>query len=142
MAGYKSDTLPREMVNLAEWAMKFQRRGELDQIIDPRVAGTIRPGSLRKFGETVEKCLADCGVDRPGMGDVLWNLEYVLQLQEAESGFTDVDSITRIDELPTQVQNISTTESVTVGVLDQSANDLSDVSMSRVFSQLVKSEGR
>ncbi|XP_039136268.1 receptor-like protein kinase HERK 1 [Dioscorea cayenensis subsp. rotundata] len=135
-------TLPREMVNLAEWAMKFQRRGELDQIIDPRIAGTIRPGSLRKFGETVEKCLADCGVDRPGMGDVLWNLEYVLQLQDAESGFTDVDSITRIDELPTQVQNINTTESVTVGVLDQSANDLSDVSMSRVFSQLVKSEGR
>ncbi|KAJ0978445.1 hypothetical protein J5N97_013919 [Dioscorea zingiberensis] len=135
-------TLPREMVNLAEWAIKFQRRGELDRIVDPRITGTIKPDSLRKFGETVEKCLADCGVDRPAMGDVLWNLEYVLQLQEVESGYTDVNSINWIDELPSQVQNISNSENVAVDEHDPRLNDLSDVSMSRVFSQLVKSEGR
>ncbi|GJM94413.1 hypothetical protein PR202_ga11054 [Eleusine coracana subsp. coracana] len=78
-------TLPREMVNLAEWGMKWQKRGELQQIVDQRISGTIRPDSLRKFGETVEKCLADYGVERPSMGDVLWNLEYVLQLQDADS---------------------------------------------------------
>ncbi|OMO68245.1 putative kinase, partial [Corchorus capsularis] len=27
-------TLPREMVNLAEWAMKWQKKGQLEQIID------------------------------------------------------------------------------------------------------------
>ena len=65
-------SLPREMVNLAEWAMKWQKRGPFDQIIDATLVGIVRPDSLRKFGETAEKCLVDFGVDRPSMGDVLW----------------------------------------------------------------------
>ncbi|PKA61871.1 Receptor-like protein kinase HERK 1 [Apostasia shenzhenica] len=136
-------TLPREMVNLAEWGMKWQKRGELDQIIDARISGSIKPDSLRKFGETVEKCLADFGVERPSMGDVLWNLEYALQLQEAESPDTEVNSINRITELSSQVENIRSLERVNeVAVGTPSLDDLSDVSMSRVFSQLIKSEGR
>ncbi|XP_020582995.1 receptor-like protein kinase HERK 1 [Phalaenopsis equestris] len=136
-------TLPREMVNLAEWGMKWQKRGDLGQIIDARIAGTIKPDSLRKFAETVEKCLADFGVERPTMGDVLWNLEYALQLQEAESPDSEVNSINRIVELSSQVQNMNNPGSVAEGgMVNNSLNDLSDVSMSRVFSQLIKSEGR
>ncbi|KAK9107464.1 hypothetical protein Syun_023475 [Stephania yunnanensis] len=77
--------LPREQVNLAEWAMQWNRKGSLETIIDPHLAGTINSGSLKKFVEAAEKCLAEYGVDRPSMGDVLWNLEYALQLQEASS---------------------------------------------------------
>ncbi|CAL4895985.1 unnamed protein product [Urochloa decumbens] len=140
-------TLPREMVNLAEWGMKWQKRGELHQIVDQRISGTIRPDSLRKFGETVEKCLADYGVERPSMGDVLWNLEYVLQLQDADSTVSDVNSMNRIVELPSQVQNVGALESISVtmaeaGASNEPDHDLSDVSMSRVFSQLIKAEGR
>ncbi|RWW39349.1 hypothetical protein BHE74_00055332 [Ensete ventricosum] len=137
-------TLPREMVNLAEWGMKWQKRGELEQIVDSRVAGSIRPDSLRKFGETIEKCLADSGVERPSMGDVLWNLEYVLQLQEADSSsVSELNSINRITEISPLVQNISTSETTPAREVGTSVlNDLSDVSMSKVFSQLIKSEGR
>ena len=78
-------TLPKEKINLAEWAMHCQQRGTLEQIIDPNLVGVYSPGSLRKFGEIAEKCLADDGRTRPTIGDVLWNLEYVLQLQEAAS---------------------------------------------------------
>lgn len=79
-------TLPRDQVNLAEWAMNWNRKGELEKIIDPNLVGTITPASLKKFVEAAEKCLAEYGVDRPSMGDVLWNLEYALQLQEASIG--------------------------------------------------------
>ncbi|CAF1708833.1 receptor-like protein kinase HERK 1 [Brassica napus] len=142
-------TLPREMVNLAEWAMKWQKKGQLDQIIDQSLRGNIRPDSLRKFAETGEKCLADYGVDRPSMGDVLWNLEYALQLQEAViDGEPEDNSTNMIGELPPQINNFSqgdTSVNVpgTTGLFEESSiDDLSGVSMSKVFSQLVKSEGR
>ncbi|KAK4351530.1 hypothetical protein RND71_030843 [Anisodus tanguticus] len=139
-------SLPREMVNLAEWAMKWQKKGQLEQIIDPKLAGKIRPDSLRKFGETAEKCLADFGVDRPSMGDVLWNLEYALQLQEAViQDDPDENSSNLIGELSPQVNDFSHVDAATASTVRFAASnldDLSGVSMSKVFSQLVKSEGR
>ncbi|CAI0545195.1 unnamed protein product [Linum tenue] len=138
-------TLPREMVNLAEWAMKWQKKGQLEQIIDSSLAGKIRPDSLRKFGETAEKCLAEYGVDRPSMGDVLWNLEYALQLQEAVvPGEPEDNSTNMIGDLSPQVNNFNQVDSsVSVAPFGVShIDDISNSSMSKVFSQLVKSEGR
>ena len=76
-------SLSWEEVNLAEWGMKWQKKGHLERIIDPALKDEIDSKSLKKFGETVDKCLAQYGVDRPTMGDVLWNLEHVLQLHES-----------------------------------------------------------
>ncbi|CAD6337924.1 unnamed protein product [Miscanthus lutarioriparius] len=68
---------------LAEWGMQWKRKGLIEKIMDPKLAGTVNPESLAKFAETAEKCLAEFGSDRISMGDVLWNLEYALQLQDA-----------------------------------------------------------
>ena len=38
---------------------------------------------LHKFGEVGYSCLREQGTDRPSMSDVLWNLEFALQLQES-----------------------------------------------------------
>ncbi|KAK4436275.1 putative receptor-like protein kinase [Sesamum alatum] len=70
-----------EQVNLAEWAMEWQKKGIIDEIVDRRLTGQINPSSLKKFHETAQKCVAECGVDRPTMGDVLWNLEHAYRLQ-------------------------------------------------------------
>ncbi|KAL1567841.1 putative receptor-like protein kinase [Salvia divinorum] len=75
--------LPREEVNLADWGLVWQSKGELEKVVDPCLEGRINPNSLRKFGETVEKCLQECGADRPNMVDVLWDLEYCRQLQHS-----------------------------------------------------------
>ncbi|KAI4335954.1 hypothetical protein L6164_014547 [Bauhinia variegata] len=77
--------LPREEVNLADWVMHQHQRGMLHTMIDPRIIDTINSESLKKYVEAAEKCLHDHGVDRPSIGDVLWNLEYALQLQESAS---------------------------------------------------------
>ncbi|KAL3653110.1 hypothetical protein CASFOL_002791 [Castilleja foliolosa] len=148
-------SLAREMVNLAEWAMRWQKKGQLDQIVDPNLAGKVRPESLRKFGETAEKCLADFGVDRPSMGDVLWNLEYALQLQESVvRDDPDENSANAIGQISPQVGELDNNNNTTttnnnnnnnddsVTLLETSSTSVDDLSMSRVFSQLVKSEGR
>lgn len=94
-------THPAEEINLAEWAKKQHRRGVVNEIIDPRIVVTINPQSLSVFVEIAERCLADRGVDRPSMGDVLWHLEYALRLQEAAS---------RIDQVEDKDASIDTNE--------------------------------
>ncbi|XP_021300789.1 probable receptor-like protein kinase At5g24010 [Herrania umbratica] len=74
----------KEEINLAEWGLFWLKKGELEKIIDPSVAGQINPNSLRKFSEIFEKCLKPNGVDRPTMLDICWDLEYTLQLQQTE----------------------------------------------------------
>ena len=72
---------PSEQVNLAEWGLLCKDKGTLKEIVDPSIKAQINQNSLRIFSETVKKCLQDRGCDRPTMVDVLWDLEYALQLQ-------------------------------------------------------------
>ncbi|KAH1063395.1 hypothetical protein J1N35_028382 [Gossypium stocksii] len=92
--------LPREQVNIAEWAMSWQKKGMLDQIMDSNLVRKLNPASLKKYGETAEKCLAERGSERPLMGDVLWNLEYALQLEETSSVLTEPDD-NSMNHIPT-----------------------------------------
>ncbi|XP_047972222.1 probable receptor-like protein kinase At5g24010 [Salvia hispanica] len=130
--------LNREQVNLAEWAMEWHKKGMINEIIDPNLVGQIKPNSLKKFGETAEKCLAEYGVDRPTMGDVLWNLEYAYQLQtnerprEEEQRAADGDDEAHV-VVPLRRADIDG---------DRDYDGGSDISTSRVFSQLLTNEGR
>lgn len=137
-------SLPWEQVNLAEWALKFQKKGLLEQIVDPKLEGTINPNSLRKFGDTVEQCLARSGVDRPTMGDVLWNLLYALQLQESGTRRElEEDSIASSNESPLlKVRRFPSTRTTAERDYSGSIGESSDTMSSKVFSQLVSSEGR
>ncbi|RZC56587.1 hypothetical protein C5167_015447 [Papaver somniferum] len=133
--------LSRDQMNLAEWAMLWQKKGLLEQIIDPQLMGKIDLKSLKKYGDTAEKCLSDYSVGRPSMGDVLWNLEYALQLQEkGVEREPHEDSIKDATDLPLlrAIPRISSVQSS-----DQDNEDgRSDITTSRVFSQLITSDGR
>nr|GMC65585.1 Receptor-like protein kinase HERK 1 [Ipomoea batatas] len=125
---------PRENVNLIEWVMNTLKKGELETAVDPHIKTGLNPESLQKFAETAEKCLAGCGLDRPTMGDVLWNLEFALQLQRKDETTSqnhhDCANVSQPDEISTSTTQFS------IG----SMGDLAGVSISRVFSQMVKAD--
>ncbi|KAJ0712310.1 putative protein kinase RLK-Pelle-CrRLK1L-1 family [Helianthus annuus] len=74
--------LPDEEVNLAELGKSCYRKGTLHRIIDPNLNSEIAPNCLMKFGEVAYSCLKEEGIARPTMDDVIWGLEFALQLQE------------------------------------------------------------
>ncbi|KAL8471808.1 hypothetical protein ACS0TY_029150 [Phlomoides rotata] len=76
-------SLPQEQANLAEWAKSCVKEGTFKQIIDSTLDGQIAQESVNKFVETAMACLKEKGVDRPTMSDVVRNLEFAIQLQEA-----------------------------------------------------------
>ncbi|XVF81714.1 hypothetical protein PTKIN_Ptkin15bG0177700 [Pterospermum kingtungense] len=73
----------KDQVNLAIWAQKCYQNGTLYQIIDPFLKGKIAPECLKKYAEVAISCLNDEGIQRPSMNDVVWGLEFALQLQES-----------------------------------------------------------
>lgn len=133
-------TLLREQVNLAEWAMICKKRGLLEEIVDPSVKSQIDPNSLRKFIETTEKCLQECGTDRPNMGDVIWDLEYALQLQQnAMRGEPHEDSTTN-SSVAFVMPNVQRFPSISMSFERDDTPILMDdgsyVKASEVFSQM------
>jgi serine/threonine protein kinase len=75
--------LPKEQVSLAEWGRRCYQCGTLGDIVDPHLRAEIAPACLNKFGEIAESCLRGQGIERPEMSDVVWGLEFALQLQVA-----------------------------------------------------------
>ncbi|CAM8988670.1 unnamed protein product [Rhodiola kirilowii] len=134
--------LPREQVNIAEWAMVWQKKGMLDQIMDQFLRAKVNPASLKKFGDTAEKCLAEYGVDRPSMGDVLWNLEYALQLEESSEALMEPEdnSTNHIPSIP--LTPYDTSMSMINNRNSGSDEGAEDAATSVVFSQLVNPRGR
>ncbi|ONK62713.1 uncharacterized protein A4U43_C07F7330 [Asparagus officinalis] len=149
-------TLPKEQVSLAEWALHCQKKGILDQIMDPYLKEKIAPQCFKKFAETAEKCVSDNGIERPSMGDVLWNLEFALQLQESaeESGAVvgdegvplvkggKKDVIDPSMDHSTTTTTTTTTTTMSIGGRSLNSEDSDGLTPSAVFSQIMNPKGR
>ncbi|XP_019195197.1 PREDICTED: receptor-like protein kinase FERONIA [Ipomoea nil] len=75
--------LPRNKVSLAEWGRRSYETGDVSEIVDPNLKGQIASECLIQYVEIACNCLKDQGIDRPAMNDVVWGLEFALQLQDA-----------------------------------------------------------
>ncbi|KAL2484955.1 Receptor-like protein kinase FERONIA [Abeliophyllum distichum] len=154
-------SLPKEQVSLAEWALHCHNKGILDQIMDPYLKGKIAPECFKKFADTAVKCLSDVGTERPSMGDVLWNLEFALQLQESaeESGkgigeldieeeSFDVTCKGKKDPDASSGFNGNITDSkssgmsMSIGGRSLASDDSDGLTPSTVFSQIMNPKGR
>ncbi|KAE8722607.1 ankyrin repeat-containing protein [Hibiscus syriacus] len=154
-------TLPNEQVSLAEWAPHCHKKGILDQIMDPYLKGKIAPECFKKFTETAMKCVVDQGIDRPSMGDVLWNLEFALQLQESaeesvkgisgidveEGAYDDItckgkkDCNTSIGFDGNIMDTRSSGMSMSIGGQSLASTDSDGLTPSAVFSQIMNPKG-
>ncbi|KAK1286221.1 Receptor-like protein kinase FERONIA [Acorus calamus] len=104
---------------------------------------------LKKFAETAKKCVEEQWIDRPAIGDVLWNLEFALQLQEgAEDGGGVFEADTNDDEVPLALENEPSSwfsmrigSSVSLGGRSEDSSG-SALTPSAVFSQILNPTGR
>ncbi|CAD6226853.1 unnamed protein product [Miscanthus lutarioriparius] len=107
-------TLPRDQINLPEWALKWKRQNLLETIIDPRLDGNYTLESIKQFSEIAEKCLADEGRNRPSIGEVLWHLESALQLHQAHLQSSTADDLSghelKLSDASTNIRRIEEVE--------------------------------
>ena len=54
----------------------------LKDMADPAIHGTFAVDSLRTVAEIALNCTASDPSDRPSIDDVLWNLQYSMQVQD------------------------------------------------------------
>ncbi|KAJ0526946.1 putative protein kinase RLK-Pelle-CrRLK1L-1 family [Helianthus annuus] len=144
--------MPKEQVSLAEWGKSCYKTGSLDKIIDPKVRSVIAPECLRQFGDVAIRCLKEQGSERPAMDEVVWGLEFALELQEAVEKKVG-EAMCENQELPFLMQGGMTTateddDSVFTGS-STIRNGTSSISSSdagfkseTVFSELQKPAGR
>ncbi|XP_048139825.1 receptor-like protein kinase FERONIA [Rhodamnia argentea] len=74
-------TAQKKQISLAAWAQSCCKSGAVDKMVDPHLKGAIAPECLNKFCEIAMSCLQDEGTKRPSMNDVVWGIEFALQLQ-------------------------------------------------------------
>ncbi|KAK9067169.1 hypothetical protein SSX86_014494 [Deinandra increscens subsp. villosa] len=149
--------LSKEQVSLAEWGKYCYRKGTLNKIIDQKLRSAIAPECLRQFGVVAVSCLKEQGSERPTMDEVVWGLEFALELQEAaEKAVGEAPSENQ--ELPFLMQGETTpTASSTATTTDNDVftgssaiiNGTSSISSSdegfkseTVFSEILKPTGR
>ncbi|XP_057962936.1 receptor-like protein kinase FERONIA [Malania oleifera] len=135
-------SLARNEMCLSEWARSYHKSGRLDQIVDPCLRDRIAPECLKKFEEIAYRCLLDQGIERPTMGDVVWNLEFALQLQESEEEGSGYKGGTDSEDSQFSACFVSGSTNGTVdGVSGSTGYSAMGLSGS-VFSEIITPKGR
>ncbi|KAF9663842.1 hypothetical protein SADUNF_Sadunf17G0094100 [Salix dunnii] len=150
--------------SLAELARQSHSNGTINEIIDPYLDGKISPDCLKKFVEVAVRCLLENGIERPSMTDVVWGLEFALQLQESAVEYvkgsqttkevnmesplkgSSIDSSSDLFSVGSElVVNSRILEVATTSSSDEQSfqsNDSEKMMSGAVFSEIMNSKGR
>ncbi|KAF9663834.1 hypothetical protein SADUNF_Sadunf17G0093200 [Salix dunnii] len=150
--------------SLAELARQSHSNGTINEIIDPYLDGKISPDCLKKFVEVAVRCLLQNGIERPSMTDVVWGLEFALQLQESAEEYvkgsqtkkevnmesplkgSSIDSSSDLFSVGSElVVNSRILEMATTSSSDEQSfqsNESEKMMSGAVFSEIMNSKGR
>ncbi|MED6180113.1 hypothetical protein PIB30_007270 [Stylosanthes scabra] len=101
-------TLEKQQMSLAHWAVFCYENATLDQIVDKALEGQIAEECLARFGEIAVSCLHEDGSKRPSMDEIVWCLEFALQLQES------ADEMQQEHHLVTATQNLEGDNAISI----------------------------
>ncbi|KAJ9551107.1 hypothetical protein OSB04_015152 [Centaurea solstitialis] len=76
------NSLDEEDANLARWAQRSIKKGNVKHIVDPAIRDQISRKCLKKFVQIVETCLQENPKHRSTMAEVVAGLESILTLQK------------------------------------------------------------
>ncbi|KAA8547892.1 hypothetical protein F0562_004321 [Nyssa sinensis] len=113
---------------------EYARRQKLTKKSDVYSFGVVLFKCLKKFTEISVNCLHDEGIKRPLMNDVVWYLEFALQLQESEEegiNFGEVDIELKGKDVPNQDKIIDDSDGhvSSCGVTTTSNSGLTSISI-------------
>ena len=74
------------LIRFNEQESLLGEQGSRLECIDPRILGTCMMESLETVMDITIKCLCEEPTGRPSMEDVVWNLQYALQVQKSSIG--------------------------------------------------------
>jgi len=94
----RMQSVPPEQADLIRWVKSNFNKRTVDQIIDSDLTADITSTSMEKFCEIAIRCVQDRGMERPPMNDVVWALEFALQLHETAKKKND--NVESLDLMP------------------------------------------
>ncbi|WVZ12960.1 hypothetical protein V8G54_017490 [Vigna mungo] len=104
-----------EHINLAEWTVSCLENGNVEEIVDPNLKENIIKDCFELYLGVAMKCLAERGVERPSIGEVLESLVLAMHLQKngnhnaALQGNSDLTPGVEFSEIMTPIGIKSTT---------------------------------
>ncbi|XP_028117514.1 putative leucine-rich repeat receptor-like serine/threonine-protein kinase At2g19230 isoform X3 [Camellia sinensis] len=75
-----------ENTHIVQWVMPMLERGEISNIVDPRLQGDFDSNSVWKTLETAMACVPSSSIQRPTMSRVVGELKECLEIHVAMSG--------------------------------------------------------
>ncbi|KAG6530390.1 probable LRR receptor-like serine/threonine-protein kinase At1g05700 [Zingiber officinale] len=103
-----------ENVHLVQWMLQGLDRGNIEDIVDPRLEGEYDINSVWKCIDIALKCTAHRSQQRPNMTEVVMQLKESLELEN--SHYNTANTVTRRENPYSEVSNVSLNSAPEIGV--------------------------